>query len=296
VNESVTLVLSIVDVWRSVTVLGLGTGAVTVIAEAPLTPSLVAVIVADPATNAETSPVELTDAMVVLPDQVTTRPVSTLLLASRVTAESCCVAPTCRLAVAGDTETEATGTGAGAFTVIAAEAVCPSLAAVMDTLPAATAVTSPELETLAMELLAEFQPMTRPVSTLPLASRVVADSCTVPPICRVELAGATDTDATGIGAGALTLKGEELVFPSLVAVIIVLPAPTAAIAPVGCTVATLTFELCQATARPESRFPLESCSVAVACAVCPTSIAGGLTATDTVATGVGGGGVTDILA
>lgn len=180
--------------------------------------------------------------------------------------------------------------------MIDAEAVFPSLAAVMDTVPAATALTSPELETVAMELLAEFQPMTRPVSTLPLASRVVADSCTVPPTCRVEVVGDTDIDATGIGAGALTLKGEELFFPSLVAVMFVVPAPIAVMAPVVCTVATLTLELAQVTTRPVSRFPLESCSVAVACAVCPTSTAGGLIATDTVATGVGRGGVTAMLA
>jgi hypothetical protein len=115
----------------------------------------------------------------------------------------------------------------------------------MDTVPAATALTSPELETVAMELLAEFQPMTRPVSTLPLASRVVADSCTVPPICRVVLGGDTDTDATGIGAGALTLNGVELFFPSLVAVMFVVPAPIAVMTPVVCTVATLTLELVQ---------------------------------------------------
>jgi hypothetical protein len=180
--------------------------------------------------------------------------------------------------------------------VIEAEAVCPSLAAVIDTVPAATARTSPELETVAMELLAEFQPMTRPVSTLPFASRVVADSCTDPPICRLALAGDTDTDATGIGAGALTLKGDELVLPSLVALIIAPPGPTAVMSPVDCTVATATLELAQVTTRPESKFPLESCSVAVACAVWPTSTAGGLTATDTVAMGVGGGGVTAILA
>ena len=69
---------------------GGGGGTVTVSAAVPLRPSLVAVIVADPALTAVTSPVvELTEAIPALPlDQATTRPVSTLLLASRVVAES----------------------------------------------------------------------------------------------------------------------------------------------------------------------------------------------------------------
>jgi hypothetical protein len=56
----------------------------------PVFVSLVAVIVADPTPTAVTSPeVELTEAMLVFPlDHVTMRPVSTLLLASRVVAES----------------------------------------------------------------------------------------------------------------------------------------------------------------------------------------------------------------
>jgi hypothetical protein len=135
--------------------------------------------------------------------QLITRPVSMLLSASRVTAESCAVPPTWRLAVAGDTDTDATGAGAGALTVIAAEAVCPSLVAVIDTLPGATAVTSPDAETVATAVLLELQVITRPVSTLLLASRETAESCTVPPTWRVDVAGDTDTDATGIGAGAV---------------------------------------------------------------------------------------------
>jgi hypothetical protein len=52
--------------------------------------------------------------------QLTTRPVSTLLLASLVTADSCAVPPTWRLAVAGDTETVATGVGGSGITDIVA--------------------------------------------------------------------------------------------------------------------------------------------------------------------------------
>jgi hypothetical protein len=60
-----------------------------VIPAVPVFVSLVAVIVALPAATAVTSPPELTDAMLEFElDQVTTRPLSTLLLASRVVAES----------------------------------------------------------------------------------------------------------------------------------------------------------------------------------------------------------------
>src|SRR6266853_1043568 len=87
-----------------------GTG-VTVMADVPLWPSLVAVIVAEPATFAVTSPVPFTVATVVLLlDHATVRPVSTLPLASFRVAVSCCVCPACTLADAGLTVTDATGT------------------------------------------------------------------------------------------------------------------------------------------------------------------------------------------
>jgi hypothetical protein len=61
-----------------------------VIDAVPVFVSLVAVIVADPAPTAVTRPeVELTEAILAFEvDHATTRPVSTLLLASRVVAES----------------------------------------------------------------------------------------------------------------------------------------------------------------------------------------------------------------
>jgi len=197
------------------------------------------------------------------------------------------------LGLAGETETVATG---AALTVIAALAVFPSLAAVIDTLPPATALTRPVLETVATAVFAELQPTTRPVSTLLLASSVVADSCTVAPTCRVALAGDTDTEATGIGAGALTLIGAELLLPSLVAWISALPAAIALTVPVASTLATVALELPHVTTRPDKTLPTESATVAVAPAVCPTRTAAGLTATDTVATGVGAGGVTAMVA
>jgi hypothetical protein len=60
--------------------------------------------------------------------------------------------------------------------VIAEVPIFVSLNAVIVALPAATAVTSPEPETVAIPVLLELQVITRPVSTLLLASRVVAES------------------------------------------------------------------------------------------------------------------------
>ena len=82
-----------------------------------------------------------------------------------------------RLDDVGETDTVATGTGAGALIVIAAVPVFVSLVAVIVTDPAPTAVTRPEVElTEAMFVFPLDHVTTRPVSTLLLASRVVADS------------------------------------------------------------------------------------------------------------------------
>jgi hypothetical protein len=160
-----------------------------------------------------------------------------------------------------------TGGGGGEVAVTVALPIWPSLVAVIDTFPAATAVTRPDAKTVATAVLLEFQPITRPVSTLLLASRVTAESCTVPPTRRLAVAGDTDTDATGIGAGALTARAEEALFPSLEAAIIAVPAASAIRSPVVATVATLVLELCQVMVRPTIAVPVESLSVAVACAV-----------------------------
>src|SRR5439155_4314339 len=77
----------------------------------PLWPSLVAVMVAEPAALAPTSPLPFT---VATPEllfvQEMVRPVSGFPFASFGVAMSCCVPPTVRLAVAGLTATEATRT------------------------------------------------------------------------------------------------------------------------------------------------------------------------------------------
>src|SRR2546422_8673346 len=86
-------------------------GFVTVMAEVPPCPSLVAVIVAEPTAAPLTRPLELTVATdVLLLDQLTVRPVSGLPLASFGVAVSWIALPACTLAEAGATVTEATGT------------------------------------------------------------------------------------------------------------------------------------------------------------------------------------------
>jgi hypothetical protein len=91
---------------------------VTVTVAVPLFPSLVAVIVAEPAAFAVTSPAALTVAtVVVLLAHVIVRPVSTFPAESFVVTDSCAVWPRTRLFDAGLTVTEATGTGGGVVVV-----------------------------------------------------------------------------------------------------------------------------------------------------------------------------------
>src|SRR6266550_5358692 len=86
-------------------------GGVTVMAAVPLCPSLVAVMVAEPATFPVTSPLVLTVATaVLLLDHVIVRPDSGLPFASFGVAVSCTVLPSFTLAGDGLTVTEATGT------------------------------------------------------------------------------------------------------------------------------------------------------------------------------------------
>src|SRR5439155_25859079 len=98
--------------------------------------------------------------------------------------------------------TRATANGAplAGLTVTAAVPLWPSLVAVMVTgPPAATPVTSPLPLTVATAALLVAHMTVRPVSTLPLASFVVAMSCTVCPTGTVAVAGITATEATGTG-------------------------------------------------------------------------------------------------
>jgi hypothetical protein len=277
------------------------TGAsVTVTVVVPALPSLVAVMLAEPTPVAVTRPAVVIDATPGLEvDHTMVRPVRTLPLPSRVTADICTDPPTVRLGAVGDTVTDATGTGAGAFTVTVDEPVCPSLKALIVAEPAFTAVTRPLELTEAAPAFELVHVTVRPVRTLPLASRVVADSCIVPPTVRLGAVGETETDATGTGAGggaALTVSAAKPFCPSLVATMFVEPALNAVTTPLLLTEATPALELDHATARPVRSFPPASRKVAVALAVCPTTSEDGLSVTDTFATGTGAAAITVRLA
>jgi len=73
-----------------------------------------------------------------------------------------------------------------AVTVTAAAALRPSLVAVTEAVPAATAVTRPSADTVATVVAFEDQLITRPLSVAPAASRVVAVSWSDPGIVNVK--------------------------------------------------------------------------------------------------------------
>jgi hypothetical protein len=74
------------------------------------------------------------------------------------------------LELEGDTETEATGTEAGALTLNVADAVFPSLVAVIIALPGERAETSPLLATVATLGLPLCHVTTRPLKVFPAES------------------------------------------------------------------------------------------------------------------------------
>jgi hypothetical protein len=101
-----------------------------------------------PGATPVTKPEALTVATLVWDDaQVIVRPVSAVPPASLATADSCKVSSATIDGDGADTDTVATGT----VTVISAVPLFPSLVAVMDAVPPDTAVTSPELLTVACE-------------------------------------------------------------------------------------------------------------------------------------------------
>jgi len=119
---------------------------------------------------------------------------------------------------------------------------------------------------LATPLLLLAQVTTRPVSGLPLASFGIAVSCTAPPTNTSVDAGLTVTDATG-AVDAATVIADVPLWPSLVAVIVAVPANLPVTSPLVFTVATPVFEVAHVTTRPLNGLPLASLGVAVSCTV-----------------------------
>src|SRR5688572_19936962 len=158
----------------------------------------------------------------------------------------------------------------------------PPDVAVIVAVPGRRPVTTPVCDTAAVSGLSLDHVTGAPGITAPFASRTVAVSVVVNATFRFAVVGVTVTLAV---AGAVTVTVTVPTFPSIVAVTVVLPGPTAVITPACVTVATLVFALCHVTGRPVSALPWASRGVAVICCVAPVvrlTVAG---ATSTVATG-----------
>jgi len=253
--------------------------AVTVTVEDPLFPSAVAVIVAVPPATPVTTPDDDTvavDALLVphvIGRFVTTVPFSSFTVAVNVVV---CVATT--LAVAGATVTVPTGTG---VTVTPIVPLLPSLVAVTVDEPIVTPVATPAEDTVTLPLLLAHV-TTRPVRTLPAASFKIGLSVVVRPTTTEAVGDPNVTVATG---GSVTVSTDDPLFPSLVAVIVAVPAPTAVTVPVCETVATLAALVDHVTTRSVTTVPATFFTSTDSGAVWPTIIAdvAGATTTDPTA-------------
>jgi hypothetical protein len=159
-------------------------------------------------------------------------------------AVNCVVAPTWRLAAAGLTVTDATGT---LVTAMADVPLLPSLVAVMVAEPAATPVTNPLALTVATAALLLAHVTARKLRAVPFESFGVAVNCVAAPAWRLAAAGLTVTDATDAGGSAVTAMAAVPVLPPLEAVIVADPVAIAVTRPLPFTVATLVLPLLHVT-------------------------------------------------
>src|SRR5688500_16666291 len=185
------------------------------------------------------------------------------------------------------------GGGGGAVTVRICEPVLPSPVAMIEAVPAVTALTAPLCDTVATLVFELDQINDTPPIGLPLASRATAVAEVDPPLSTDVLPSCTVTVATVGGSGVSddTVIGSTPVFPSLVAEIVTDPPPTAVTTPVTETVATVGFELDQPIERLVSVLPDASLTTAVSCAVCPTLSVVVVAVSVTVDTAATGGGL-----
>jgi len=178
-----------------------------------------------------------------------------------------------------------------------ADSLRPSLVAVTLAAPALTAVTRPVGLTVATAALSLAHVTTRSVSGFPAGSRGIAVSCLVCPTVRSRLVGVRLTPSTGIGT---ELTVAEPLRPSLLAVTVTVPVPTAVTTPSAVTVATAGSALVQVTTRSVSGFPAASRSVALSVLIWLTvsSRFGGVTLTAATGTDppVGPGSLHDPIA
>jgi len=239
--------------------------ALTVIPIVPTTPSTVALIATVPAATAVMSPVADTVAILGAElDQVAVRPVSGVPLLSFGTAVACVVWLIESVVTGAVTATDAGGSTGAAVTLSASVPLLPSLVAVMTADPAPTAVTCPDGDAVAIDVLELDQAIVRPVSVLPDASfRVTAIACDCP--ATIEAEGAlSDTLATGC-VEPVTTRVAELDTPSLVALMLTEPAAIADTTPEADTVASAGAPLLHVMVRPVTTLPAASRVTATAC-------------------------------
>jgi hypothetical protein len=191
----------------------------------------------------------------------------------------------------GLTVTVATGTGLTVITGVGAE-VADSLIAVIVAVPTPTAVTVvvPLVPlagfTVNTAVLLDAHVTVRPLSTLLAASCNVDVSCWVPPTTI----GVVGAESVTVVTGASDTVIEAVpILASLVAVIVVPPAPIALTRPFPSTVATASSLDFHVTTRPVSVFPLPSFVAALSCCfgVTPSTTVADEGLTVTVATGTG---------
>src|SRR6266487_1726022 len=159
---------------------------------------------------------------------------------------------------------------------------CPNVAPPPE--EAVTVIAAEALDELLLDQLTA-----RPVRMLPAASFSVAVAWSVPPTTTLDDARLTVTDATGT---SVTVMVAEPLLPSLVAVIVAVPAATPVTRPLVLTEAVEELLLDQLTARPVRMLPAASFSVAVAWSVPPITTLGDARLTVTDDTGAGAGAST----
>ena len=137
----------------------------------------------------------------------------------------------------------------------------PRAEAVINASPMETAVTTPVAETLATAAFEDCHVTASPVIAAPLPSMGVAVNARLRPTAKPAIAGVSVMEATG----GMTMMVADPTLPSLVAMIVAVPAAIPVMMPVSEEmVAMVGLEVLQVTCRPVSRFPAASRRVAVA--------------------------------
>jgi hypothetical protein len=172
----------------------------------------------------------------------------------------------------------------GADSLVAVIVAVPGPTAVTVTVAPLDVLTELAALTVSTAVLLDTQFTVRPTSVLLLASFGTAVSTWVPPTTIGVVGAESVTVATGAG---VTVRVALPVFPSLVAVMLAVPALTAVTNPALEIVATAVLSEVHVMTRPGNTPPLASNVVAVACDVSTAVMELGTRATVTEATGAG---------